>query len=390
MQRLCMRILSQRLVRASIAAAVLLFLPLAALPSVAQATNGGPPTPVGPVTPDPELAQVAVEDGAGAPLAGMQVQILVIPQDMTTSDETDEPLAGTGTIDAQGHVTTSLTAPALTDTALVSPNGYVNYEMQVADGDGNLLIDYYFSRYYGSDPNIASEMPTLAGTQLVASDVVAGGLATANPPPDGYPLPPCPWVTVSQTDAYTVVGELHTVTDLSGTFSYGQTADSEIGVSVSLDGGGHWSLSGSSSVSNTLSSKITQGNQAANWGHQIKTQFHYLKQKQSGCNHPTWYRVIASQWDGGIQIGADVSSWDNHPNQWKQAYPGRSEFLRSSGTAYNYGIAVNVFNINLNATSGFSTNVELHWTNTSQSTTRYLYGNNGYPTTATIIYASLK
>jgi hypothetical protein len=90
-----------------------------------------------------------------------------------------------------------------------------------------------------------------------------------------------------------------------------------------------------------------------------------------------------------MQIGNDVSSWDNRPNQWKQSYPGQSQFGRTSGTAYNYSAAVCVFSVCLNASSGFSTTVELHWTNTSQTTTRYLYGNNGFPTTATIIYASL-
>jgi hypothetical protein len=390
MQKFRMYLVPRRLLRASIAAALLLFLPLTALTSTVQAATANPAISGIPAGADPQLAQIIVQDRTGTPMTGAIARVFVVPQNMAASTQTIEPVVGTGTIDAQGRVIASITPPAMTNATLVSKDGHVNYELMVTDSQGNLLADYYFPRYYGSDPNIAREMPTLSNT-LLTSSRLASTLPAASATPDG-PGPQCTnanWVTQSETDAYTVVGELHTVQDLPGTFSYGQSADSTIGAAGSTDGGNTWSVSGNVSVTNNLGATVIQGNQAANWGHQLKTEFHYLKQRYYCIIWTSDYRIIASQWDGGMQIGNDVSSWDNRPNQWKQSYPGQSQFGRTSGTAYNYSAAVCVFSVCLNASSGFSTTVELHWTNTSQTTTRYLYGNNGFPTTATIIYASL-
>jgi hypothetical protein len=372
--------------RASIIAALLLFLPLASLTATAQAATAISAIPAGS---DPQLAQIIVQDRNGKPMKGAIAQVLVIPQNMAASAQTTEPVVGTGTIDAQGRVIVSLTPPARTDATLASKDGHVNYELMVTDGRGSLLADYYFPRYYGSDANIAREMPALSNTHLTAPTALAGALPTASPTIGQIQY--CTWNTVSQTDAYTVVGELHVVQDLSGIFTYGRTSDSTIGIAISSNGGGNWSLSGSVSITNSSGYLISQHAQAPNWGHQIKTEFHYLKQ-QSRCLYGGWtqnFRIIASQWDGGTVIGNDVSSWDNHPNQWKSPVPVGNGVERVSGAAYNYGGAVCVFGACLNATSGFSATVKLTWSNTSQTTTRYLYGNNGYPTTATIIYASL-
>lgn len=390
MQRLRIRVISYRAARAIIVAATLLLLPLASLTSVVQAAAASPAISAIPAGSDPQLAQMIVQDSNGTPMKGAIAQVLVVPQNMAANPQTTELVAGTGTIDAQGRVIASITPPVMTNAVLASQDGHVNYELRVTDGRGNLLADYYFPRYYGSDANIAREIPTLSNTHLTSPRLASTLPATSAAPAIG---PDCgqagSWITQSETDAYTVVGELHTVTDLSGTFSYGRTANSSIGVGVSSDGGGTWSVSGTAAVSNTLGATVLQGNQAANWGKQLKTQFHYLKQRFYCVAWTSYYRVIASQWDGGMQIGNDVSSGDNHPNQWKQPYPGQSQFTRSSGSAYNYSGAVCVLGVCLNASSGFSTNVELHWTNTSQTTTRYLYGNNGYPTVSTIINASL-
>ncbi len=391
MHRLCIHAISRRLVRASIAAVMLLFLPLASLTSVALAATASPATSALPTGSDPQLAQIIVQDSKGAPMKGAIAQVLVVPQNMEASSQTTEPIAGTGTVDAQGRVIATITPPARTNAALASKDGHVNYELRVTDRQGTLLADYYFPRYYGSDPNVARETPTLSHT-LLTSPRLASTLAAAGTVPQG-PGPNCgtsgSWVTQSETDAYTVVGELHTVTDLSGTFSYGQTADSTIGVGASSDGGSTWSVSGSVSINNSSGGTVTQGNQAANWGKQLKTEFHYLKQRFYCIVWTSYYRVIASRWDGSMQIGNDVSSWDNHRNQYWNSVLGRGTFTRSTNTAYNYSGAVCVFGVCLNATSGFSTNVVLHWTNTSQSTTRYVYGNNDYPPYSTIIYASL-
>jgi hypothetical protein len=391
MHQHCIHAISRRLVRASIAAAMLFFLPLASLTTVALAATASPAISALPAGSDPQLAQIIVQDNKGAPMTGAIARVLVVPQNMAANPQITEPVAGTGTIDTQGRVIASITPPAMTNAALASKDGHVNYELRVTDRQGNLLADYYFSRYYGSDPNLARETPTLSQT-LLTSPRLASTLPAASAVPQG-PGPNCgtsgSWVTQSETDAYTVVGELHTVTDLSGSFSYGQTADSSIGVGASSDGGSTWSVSGSVSINNTSGAKVIQGNQAASWGKQLKTEFHYLKQRFYCIVWTSYYRVVASQWDGGMQIGNDVSSGDNHPNQWKTSVPGQDQFLRSSNTAYNYSGAVCVFGVCLNARSGFSINVELHWTNTSQTTTRYLYGNNGYPTVSTIINASL-
>ncbi len=153
----------------------------------------------------------------------------------------------------------------------------------------------------------------------------------------------------------------------------------------------NWSLSGSVSVTKSITATIGY-QKKADWGHQIKSEFRYLKQRQycpfTGATSK--YRVIVGQWLAGIQFGADVSAWDNAPGSvHKSSYPPGGHFNRISGRAYNYNGAVCVFGACLNAQSGFSSNISLYWENQSPNENRYLYGNNGLPiTTSGIIYAS--
>jgi hypothetical protein len=368
--------------RASIVAAFLLLLPLTALSATALAATTNLATSA---ATDLQLAQIIVQDSTGQPMTGALVQVLVVPQDLAASDQAVEPVVGTGTIDAQGHVSTSLTPPALTDTTLVSNVGYVNYELQVTDYQGNLLADYYFARYYGTNPAIADELPPLSTTVLTSPTLAS----TLSGTPPNWGCCPCSWRTVSQTDAFTVVGELHVVSDLSGTFTYATTANTTIGVAFSSNGGSSWSLSGDVSITNSISASASL-KESGNWGHQLKSEFHYVKERQ-WCPY-AWtsnYRVLATDWDGGYQIGLDESGWDNHPNKYTSPYPAGSSFTRNNGSGFNYGGAVCVFGACLNAKTDFTRTITLSWTNTSTSTTRYLYGNDGFPTKSTIIYASL-
>lgn len=334
---------------------------------------------------DLQLAQVTITNQDGTLMIGAPVQIRVVPQKGSTGPQVIEPLAGEGRTDTSGHVIVAITPPAITDSTLVSPKGFVNYELMIVRINGALLVDHYFTRYYGNDPNLARE------SSVFPQYLRANQVGSTGPDRGGQN---CFWAAPIQSWVqWTVIGELHTVTGLIGKFTYGQTANTNVSVGETFNGGQSWSGSGNGTLNagNSLGATVGITEQLnGTWGHQLQSQFTYVKENWYCVpGGPTsTYRVIVSQWDGGFQIGNDESSFDNRRNQYWNSYPPNTSFSRSSNTLYTYGFGVTLGFVTLSAQSGASVNVVLSWNNTGSST-RYLYGNNGYPPYSLLIYASL-
>ena len=334
---------------------------------------------------DPQLAQLTINNSDGTAMMGATVQIRIVPQKGFSGNQVVEPLVGLGKTDTNGHVIASITPPTITDSILVSPRGFVNYELMIVGSNGALLVDHYFTRYYGNDPNLARE------SSAFPAYLKANGMGGVSPDRGGSY---CFWGGPLQSWVqWTVIGELHTVTGFNATFSYGQTADSNISVGETFNSGQSWSGSGNG----TLNAGNSQGSTVGlteqlngTWGHQLQSQFTYVKENWlciPGGSTST-YRVIVSQWDGGFQIGNDESGFDNHRNQYWNSYSSNSSFNRDTNTLYTYGAGVTLGFVTLSAQSGASIDVQLGWSN-SGSSTRYLYGNNNYPPYSLLIYASL-
>jgi hypothetical protein len=357
---------------------------------------------------DAQLAQIIINNHDGSPASNAIVQIHIIPQQGLGQGQVAEPLAGVGKTDATGRVIASITPPALTNATLVSPKKFVNYEMMVVASDGTLEVDYNFTRYYGNEAPQAQMVTKISAMHLKARTAFTGTINPANGTvqmTNGQTLPmshsaspqkgggciSTSWNNTGRSWVnWTVVGELHSVPGFKATFIYGQTADSQISIGETFNAKQTWTGNGNGSITigNSSGATITIVQQNK-WGHQIQTLFTYAEQQfvcYPGGGTPT-YRVVPTQWDGGVNYGADVSGSDNHRNSYGSPYYPGNQFTRSSNALYTYNAAINLGFVQLSAKSGASTNTQLNWNNIG-SKTLYLYGNNSYPTSSTIIYSS--
>lgn len=245
--------------------------------------------------------------------------------------------------------------------------------------------------------------PNSPGTRVLAnptgaaalSKTTAASTAATVAASSDYSLP-CTWLQDTSYYAYTVVGELHIGKDETASWLYGadKTSDSDIGVGYNYGSG--FSISGTLHVGNASSTLAGVQDHPANWKHQIKTEFLYVRYKWindgtcGGTSGTTYYKVSPASWVAGYEAGADLSQYncDNATSAAKQNYGDHGVFSRTSADAYTYGGAVSVGGATLSSQNGFSKHVTVSYKMGSNST-HYLCGtNNQKPALSKIIYAS--
>jgi hypothetical protein len=191
---------------------------------------------------------------------------------------------------------------------------------------------------------------------------------------------------------FTAVGELHTASDSTGKFTYGRTADSDIGVAFS-DSGGPWYLSGSAHAGNSLSASVSLS-AGANFGHRIISTFNYAQlwfvaDCFEGNDLYMGHREVeVDTWRGSITSDYDWSSLDNHRNAYWNIFGKGAGFSRTTTDFVKYSGAVSIWGASLTAKSGASTFVKESWTFGSAQNAHYLYGNDNTPPYAHRIFAS--
>lgn len=183
----------------------------------------------------------------------------------------------------------------------------------------------------------------------------------------------------------TVIGELHVVTGMTGSFSYGRTADSDIGTTFSA-GNGPFSVSGSSHIGNSTGSSVTI-TRTGNFGHRLLSQFRFQRWRYRDSCTGTFDKVEPVRWEGsGLKIGADVSSLDHHctdPNT-SSSFPAGSDFDQQSARSSSVSGAATLLGVKVDADSGFSKSVHLHWHFTTDGV---LCGDDGLPAEAGRVFA---
>lgn len=203
---------------------------------------------------------------------------------------------------------------------------------------------------------------------------------------------------VATTTANTKVGELHTWDDMTGEWTYGKTADSEIEVGVK-GGSGDFQGSGFIAVRNSLSNAVW-ATESVRFGKQWKTNMKYVTERtKTTCgfwsSDPT-YKIRATEWLAGLVDGMDVSGGDGpaaaeqniaHRSCWTQSSVDKG-FEKISGKGYLYSAAASVGGFSARATSGYSTNLKTKWTFGSSKDYYFLFGTEAHPTTARVAYAS--
>ena len=122
-----------------------------------------------------------------------------------------------------------------------------------------------------------------------ARKVAAAGLCTLLRSTVGKPV-----------DRRVVIGQLHSVAGMAASFTYGQTADSDIGTAFAA-GKGPFSVSGDAHVGNSTGSSVTI-TRSGNFGHKLLTQFRFQRwHYASSCTGV--FDTIPSR-SGGMEPGS--------------------------------------------------------------------------------------
>jgi hypothetical protein len=325
----------------------------------------------------PIVASGVVVDSTGSPAAGVPVSLYL------SANPSTNPLAQT-TTDANGAYSIALANTPDLVAAESANGGYVNFDL-LAGGTVTSLSRQWLNNTWSQE---WSSSPAMARIRLAASRGTR----------DSYPPAPCngygglPEKTlVSKSTAWTTVGEFHAANDTTGFFSYGNTADSTIGAGFQTPGN-PWGIVGSVHISNTksASAKIVL-RRGPKYGRRENTQmqYGYYKWGCSGFNHTWGYEVDALQWTGSSQDGSDNSNLDggcsNSP--YRASFAHNSTFERSSYRAVDFNGAAGVFGATLDAHSGYSQNVVLHWDFGSNNIAHWLCGDDNYVTSSQRVFA---
>lgn len=347
---------------------------------------------------DPVLSTLRVVGPNGSPLSNVALRVQVVPQwpALETWGARSYPTIGEGSTDNNGYLHVAVTYPRASDRALYGNHDTVNLQLLLIAPNGKALPLTSFPRYLGSDPQRAAtfSQPLHASGHAIHVSATTltkfQQLSRARVPYSGcggigY------WQQVTYGYAWTVIGDLHSETWTgSDYFAYGSTADSNIGVQYTYDGGSTWSLSGDINIGNTASARATVNKGGQNFGQHVKGYFQYGKyQWYDDCGLPTdTYEIAANFWTGGITTGDDITWCDNNPNGYTIRLQSGYEFKTVNETAYHYGGAASVFGLGFDAQSGFSgTSVEFYIT-AANGQYGFIYGRNNWPAQADAVYVS--
>jgi hypothetical protein len=183
-------------------------------------------------------------------------------------------------------------------------------------------------------------------------------------------------------------------------FDYLQHASTTFGVAVGVTDSVDettWSINGSASVTNNSTAYYNSPQIGPTWGHQMLGQFQFAHQHAyfSYPTCPSYYRVIPLDWTGQVSYGTDVSAnagtgpYDTAVSKEYAIFePAGSSFGRTSGQGYEFSAGVNVGPISVSSETDYSTQVTYVWY-FNRGTSWNLFGTNGPPSTAAIVYSSI-
>lgn len=255
------------------------------------------------------------------------------------------------------------------------------------------------------DPVIPASVAPDADIALTKeTDTSAASTGTAR---KATALPYCKWSYGADTQSRQSVVEFHNAGKANGSWSYGQSADSDIEGGMKY-GGGSWSINGSSHISNSRGTTVglsysdpmnTYGRSDFLVRHGTVTTLDGSASPVGGkCNgfpdDITIGTQVATpyQWVGGAVsnsslAGAEFIGCSSAPqSSHRTAYAKGATFSRTTGNAAKIAAAGDIGPIWVGAKSGFSTNMDIHYTVTTGPGI-YLCGTNYFPTSAGVIHA---
>jgi hypothetical protein len=296
------------------------------------------------------------------------------------------PRIGSATAGADGRYVVLAEHPG-TVAALAGPDGSLDVLLssRTAGGTGDTVVSTRVRRGAGGAAVAADS--TSAAARIRTSDPWPGG-ARAAIPICGGPIGGNPDVTkLSAQNRPTVVGELNNAyRDTRSSFTYGRSADSDIGVAVAFVGG-NFSIEGSTHVSNSSGARITHPARGP-YAKLVLSSFTYGKYRldyhpDSGrCKRQDKVRVRAERWNGGVYTQPSPGRTLRVCGRHAPPYYGGDEFQRDSSSAVTWSNGVTVFGIGLSVRSGFSRFVQtLFHFGGSRRKRHVLCGDGGLPAT---------
>jgi hypothetical protein len=358
------------------------------------------PPPLGPaVSRLPVLLSGVLVDETDAPLEGGAVAVY---QSVDSEGTNELPPLASATTGPGGVFTVRLSPsnPALVAAAAAN-DGRVNFE--AAFMFGSRVQFQSFSRRLDGAVWSEDTYPRVQLDSLASIAEQTSGVATIQAERDATARAICFVSTtkVDEADRWAVIGEAHAWKDQSVAWTYGERADSDIGVGYSHDGI-HWALSGSVHIGTSRSASIGDtisnlGDPEANFGRKFRTEFRFAKYRiRQYCPGytTTAYRVKAVRWNGGLDYYDDVKHLNGHCGDTYRANSvyfepadGHGTFGRASDDLRTYGLAVYVFGASLSTQSGASKWVTHRWRFGRLFTRYYLCGDTAKPTVSERIFA---
>jgi hypothetical protein len=362
-------------------------------PIVAPPTSG--------LTRLPVLLEGVLVDELELPVAGGTVAVY---QSIDPEGTAEAPQLARATTAPGGDFTIRLSPddPALLDAAIAN-DGWVNFDATFTFGS-RVTFHSFSSRMNGSTWTLdAYPRVQLDSEASIAAQTT--GVRTVQTEPDPNARVTCFVSTtkIGEADRWAVIGEAHVWKDQSLAWTYGERADSDIGVGYSQDGV-HWALSGSVHIGTTRGSEIGDtisnlGDPQGNFGRRYRTEFRFAKYRtRQYCpgHSSTVYRVKATRWNGGLDYYDDVKHLNGHCGDtyrsnsvYFEPADGQGVFGRASEDLRTYGLAVSVFGASLSAQSGASKSVTQKWRFGRLFARYYLCGDTGKPSVSERIFAGL-
>jgi hypothetical protein len=376
------------------------------------ATQAASPVRAGPGA--PVIAEGVLRDGQGHPASGSLMLNLIDPDPTAGA----APLLAMGQAGPGGRFRLRLDASAELRAAAASNGGYLNLRLlAVTDrtkGVAMISRTWDGGRWRGNLPNLeisltadaplsdeqGAQLPRLRASAAAAEGRTARGQpsiqasegALVGAAAIGSDNPYCYRINDEFRTAYTVIGELHTWRDMTATFGYGTSADSDISAGFSFDGGSTWTLAGQLHVGNATSTRSTKTVSSDHYGRTIRSQFEYVKYHYAGwfCYDDAVYQAPWRWTGGGIIAGSSQTRFDGkcgstYPKVY--LYGRNTSWSRSSSDFTNWSLAASVFGAGLKAQTGASRSADITYTFGSASPYHRICGSDDYPARATRVFA---
>lgn len=344
-------------------------------------------------------------DGHGVPVRHGAVILYLTRMDHVAIDA---PLVALGTTNGRGAFRLVARNEAALAAAAAANDGWVNLHVVGVSGDaaGSVSVarrwdGLRWSRSGARRVRLRTARPLAPAERRNLPRLMGAAAERDGVPSDAWEAnglifhdnPYCIRHNDAYTNEYTIVGELHTWSDVAASFSYGSTSDSDISVGISANGGSSWSLGGEVHVGTSTSNTITR-TVGQFFGRTIRSGFEYVRYTYTGTfcyDGFTYFNPV--RWTGGVIDGRNVDSRDG---RCAQDHPGTTSlfgngttFDRSSADFTKFSAAASVFGAKVKAQSGASSNVKVHYEFGSAVYPHRLCGDTNYPLYSKRIFAGV-